>query len=63
MRYLIVHMNIRKNIDSNQKIIVGVNKFEDEDEDINSLQNIDPVEVEKQIKGLNTLKKLEITFK
>lgn len=47
----------QKNIDSNQKIIVGVNKFEDEDEDINSLQNIDPVEVEKQIKGLSTFKK------
>ncbi len=47
----------QKDIDSNQKIIVGVNKFEDEDEDINSLQNIDPVEVEKQIKKLNTFKK------
>ena len=47
----------QKNIDSNQKIIVGVNKFEDADEDINSLQNIDPVEVKKQIKRLNTFKK------
>ena len=47
----------QKNIDSNENIIVGVNKFEDEDEDINSLQNIDPVEVEKQIKGLSTFKK------
>ena len=47
----------QKDIDSNQKIIVGVNKFEDEDEDINSLQNIDLVEVEKQIKGLSTFKK------
>ncbi|GIR29888.1 MAG: methylmalonyl-CoA mutase [Candidatus Neomarinimicrobiota bacterium] len=47
----------QKNIDSNQKIIVGVNKFEDEDEDINSLQNIDPVEVEKQIKGLSYIQK------
>ena len=47
----------QKNIDSNQKIIVGVNKFEDADEDIHSLQNIDPVEVKKQIKRLNTFKK------
>ena len=46
----------QKKIDSNQKVIVGVNKFEDVDEDINSLQNIDPVEVEKQIKGLSTFK-------
>ena len=66
----------QKRVDSNQKIIVGVNKFEDADEDINSLQDIDPVEVEKQIKGLSTfkktrnniqvnesLKKLEITAK
>ena len=29
----------------------------DEDEDISSLQNIDPVEVEKQINELNTFKK------
>jgi methylmalonyl-CoA mutase N-terminal domain/subunit len=47
----------QKDIDSNKKIIIGVNKFKDEDEDINSLQNIDPVEVEKQIKGLSTFKK------
>ena len=47
----------QKNIDSNENIIVGLNKFKDEDEDINSLQNIDPVEVEKQIKELNTFKK------
>ena len=66
----------QKKIDSNQKVIVGVNKFEDEDKDINRLQNIDPVEVEKQIKGLSTckasrnniqvnesLKKLRITAK
>ena len=46
----------QKKIDSNQKVIVGVNKFEDVDEDINSLQNIDPIEVEKQIKGLRTFK-------
>ena len=65
-----------KNIDSNQKIIVGVNKFEDEHEDIDSLQNIDPVEVEKQIDKLGyfketrnniqvneSLKKLQITAK
>ena len=38
------------------KIIVGINRFEDEDENINGLQNIDPIEVEKQIKGLNTFK-------
>ena len=47
----------QKKVDSNQKIIVGVNKFEDEDEDSNSIQNIDLVEVEKQIKELNTFKK------
>jgi len=46
----------QKKIDSNQRVIVGVNKFEDKDEDINSLQNIDPVEVEKQINGLSTFK-------
>ena len=39
------------------KIIVGVNKFKDKDEDINSLQNIDISEVKKQIKGLSTFKK------
>ena len=43
-------------VDSKQKIIVGVNKFKDEDEDINSLQNIDPIKVEEQIKGLSTFK-------
>ncbi len=46
----------QKKVDSNQKIIVGINRFEDEDENINGLQNIDPIEVEKQIKGLNTFK-------
>ena len=46
----------QKRIDSNHRVIVGVNKFEDKDEDINSLQNIDPVEVEKQINGLRTFK-------
>ena len=63
-------------VDSKQKIIVGVNKFKDEDEDINSLQNIDPIKVEEQIKGLSTfkisrnniqvnesLKKLQVTAK
>ena len=49
----------QKKIDSNEKVIVGVNKFENEDEDenINDLQCIDPTEVEKQIKGLSMFKK------
>ena len=37
-------------IDSNKKVIVGVNKFEDKDEDMQSFQTIDPVEVKEQIK-------------
>ncbi len=46
----------QKKIDSNEQIVVGVNKFEDKDEDLKNLQNIDPKEVEKQVKGLSTFK-------
>ena len=66
----------QKKIDANQKVIVGVNKFKDEDKDMNTFQTIDPVEVEEQIKRLSifkadrnndqvdqSLKKLRITAK
>ena len=66
----------QKKVDSNQKIIVGVNKFEEEDEDMQSFQTIDTVEIEEQIKRLSifkaarnndqvnqSLKKLRITAK
>ena len=43
-------------VDSNQKIIVGVNKFQSKEKNINSLQDIDPHEVERQIKDLHTFK-------
>ena len=46
----------QKKIDANQKVIVGVNKFKDEDKDMNNFQTIDPVEVEEQIKRLCTFK-------
>ena len=36
----------QKMVDSNQKIIVGVNKFQSKEKNINSLQDIDPHEVE-----------------
>ena len=47
----------QKMVDSDQKIIVGVNKFQSEEQNINSLQDIDPLEVETQIKDLHTFKK------
>ena len=66
----------QKKVDSNQKVIVGVNKFEDKHEDMQSFQTIDPVEIEEQIKRLSifkaarnndqvnqSLKKLRITAK
>ena len=43
-------------VDSNQKIIVGVNKFQSEENNINSLQDIDPHEVDRQIEDLHTFK-------
>ena len=46
----------QKKIDSKQKVIVGVNKFKDKDNNMNSFQTIDPVEVEKQIKRLGIFK-------
>ena len=46
----------QKKVDSNQKVIVGVNKFEDNDEDMQSFQTIDPIEIEKQIKRLRIFK-------
>ena len=47
----------QKMIDSNKKIIVGINKFQNTDENIESLQTINISEVQKQIKDLNTFKK------
>ena len=46
----------QKKVDSNQKVIVGVNKFEDKNEDIQSFQTIDPAEIEEQIKRLSIFK-------
>ena len=66
----------QKKVDSNQKVIVGINKFEEKDEDMQSFQTIDTVEIEEQIKRLSifkaarnndqvnqSLKKLRITAK
>ena len=47
----------QKMVESDQKIIVGLNKFQTEDPNIDSLQEIDPVEVENQIKDLHSFKK------
>ena len=48
--------NHQRMVDSKQKIIVGVNKFQSEENNINSLQDIDPHEVDRQIEDLHTFK-------
>ena len=46
----------QKMIDSKKRIIVGVNKFQNEEKTVESLHDIELSEVEKQIKDLNTFK-------
>ncbi len=47
----------QRKIDYSEKIIVGVNKFKDGDEDIENLQTIDSDKVDTQIRKLNKFKK------